>query len=227
MGPLVLKAYAGVWEYFGGLGAFRYGVCYLPFPIGRTVFSGLPAGLAQCLYRVLRAVSSVAIATSSVYQSLAGVVGDALLCKAPAQLKRAPVPVTWHAERDLRLCLPGRGRARARHRAGGDRTRWHRAASVLLLRGPVATATATYTRGLAVTTASAPPQLEVAVAVCAGAAELTARVIVGALVQGNLIARVRVAKDVAAAPAVVPPHEVVEVLLAGRVVTDFGFRIGL
>lgn len=73
----------------------------------------------------------------------------------------------------------------------------------------------------------APPHLVVAVAVGAGPARLAARIVVGALVQGHLVTGVRVAEDVAAAPAMVPSHKIVEVLLAGWVVTDFRFNIGL
>lgn len=72
-----------------------------------------------------------------------------------------------------------------------------------------------------------PPDLEIAVAVLAAAAQMAARIVVCALVERNLAARVDVAKDIAAPPAVVPPHEVVEVLLAQRVVADFALLVGL
>lgn len=61
----------------------------------------------------------------------------------------------------------------------------------------------------------------------AAAAQLAAGVVVCALVQGYLERGVRVAKDVAAAPAVVASHKVVEVLFAGGVIADVGLVVGL
>lgn len=61
----------------------------------------------------------------------------------------------------------------------------------------------------------------------AAAAQLAAGVVVCALVQGHLVRGVRVAKDVAAAPAVVASHKVVEVFFAGGVIADVGLVVGL
>jgi hypothetical protein len=47
------------------------------------------------------------------------------------------------------------------------------------------------------------------------------------LVQRQRIARVPVAEDVATFAAVVATHKVAEVALAGRVIADGGFSIGL
>lgn len=58
-------------------------------------------------------------------------------------------------------------------------------------------------------------------------AGLAARVVVGALVERHLVVGVRVAEDVATAPAVVAAHKIVEEPLAGRFVAAVGFEIGL
>lgn len=50
---------------------------------------------------------------------------------------------------------------------------------------------------------------------------------VGALVKRNRVPRVPVAKDVAASATVVPSNDVVEVVLARRVIADGGLGIGL
>ncbi len=75
--------------------------------------------------------------------------------------------------------------------------------------------------------AAAAPLLEPVVAVGAGAHGHAARVVVGLVVERHGVGRVGVAKDVAAAPAVVAAREVVEGAPAGRVVADGGFVVGL
>lgn len=61
----------------------------------------------------------------------------------------------------------------------------------------------------------------------AGADGCAARIEVCALVEGHKLHRVRIAKDVATAAAVVPANKVVEVLFAAWVVANFGFYVGL
>lgn len=141
--------------------------------------------------------------------------------RAWGHLEGAPVPVAGHAECDLGLALAGGRGAGAGHGARRDGARGHRLAA--LLGRPLARRA----RARGAGAVAAAPHLEVAVAVRAGAAQLAAGVVVCALVQGHLVRRVRVAKDVAAAPAVVASHEIVEVFFAGGVIADVGLVIGL
>lgn len=138
----------------------------------------------------------------------------------------APVPIARHTDGDLGLRLARRCWASARygarcHGARGDR---RGAAAVVVGRGCVA-AGAARCRGNALS--SAGPVLKLAEAVVAYAGESAAWVVVSALIKRGLLGRMRVAEDVAAAAAVVAADEVVEILLARRVVADLGFRIGL
>lgn len=139
-------------------------------------------------------------------------------------LEGAPVPVAGHADGHLGLALARRaGAAVGGARGRGARGDGPAALDGLLPLPPLQAGGGG--RGLAAV--AAPPDLEVAVAVLARAAGLAARVVVGALVEGHLVARVRVAEDVAATPAVVAAHEVVEEALAGRVVAAVGFEVSL
>ena len=71
------------------------------------------------------------------------------------------------------------------------------------------------------------PDLELLEAVVAGARRRCAGVEVGILVKRDNSVGVRVAEDVATSAAVMASGEIVEVALAGWVVTDGGLRIGL
>lgn len=61
----------------------------------------------------------------------------------------------------------------------------------------------------------------------AGADGVAARIKVCALVERHELHRMRIAKDVATSPAVVPSDKVVEVFLAGWVIADIRFSVGL
>lgn len=141
-----------------------------------------------------------------------------------ANLEGAPVPITGHTEGYLGLRLARRSRACSRHGARRDGARRHRLGSAmgLLLWCPVA---ACHARGGRV--ASASPSHELEEAVVAGADGVASRVEVCALIERHELHRVRVAKDVATAPAVVPSDKVIEILFAGWVVADIGFSVGL
>lgn len=141
-----------------------------------------------------------------------------------ANLESAPVPITRHTEGHLRLRLARRSRACPSHGTRRDGARRHRLGSAmgLLLRCPAA---ACHAGGGRVAPAS--PRHELEEAVVAGAGGVATRVEVCALVERHELHRVRVAKDVATAPAVVPSDKVVEVLFAGWVVADIGFSVGL
>ena len=147
-------------------------------------------------------------------------------------LESAPVPVAGHADRHLGLALARGARAAVRrarrHGAARDRPAVQGGGRLLLLL-PLLPLLPQPPQGAAGEQAAvaAAPDLEVAVAVLARPAELAARVVVGALVEGDLEVGVRVAEDVAAAPAVVAAHEVVEEPLAGRVVAYVGLEVGL
>lgn len=147
----------------------------------------------------------------------------------------APIPITRHTEGHLWLRLAGRGRARPGHGTRGrDGARRHGLGTavglvlvlllVLLLRRAAA-AIAHHARCGRVT--PTPPRDELEEAVVAGADGVAARIEVCALVEGHELHRVRIAKDVAAAAAVVSSDKVVEVLFAGWVITDVGFSVGL
>lgn len=136
-------------------------------------------------------------------------------------LECAPIPIAGHADGHLRLRLARRGRARAGHGAGGDGAGWHGLRAAMGLKR----ATGPYTRRGRV--APAPPGLKLEEAVVASADGVAARVEVCALIEGHELHRVRVAKDVAAAAAVVPSDKIVEVLFAGWVIADFRVYIGL
>lgn len=71
------------------------------------------------------------------------------------------------------------------------------------------------------------PRLKLLEAVVAGARGKGTRVEVCVLVQRQRIAGVPVAEDVATFAAVVATDKVAEVALAGRVIADGGFSIGL
>jgi hypothetical protein len=64
-------------------------------------------------------------------------------------------------------------------------------------------------------------------AVVAGARRGSPWVEVGVLIQRNLKARVRIAEDIATSAAVVTSREVIKGSLAGRVVANGGFWVGL
>lgn len=140
------------------------------------------------------------------------------------RLEGAPVPIAGHTDRHLGLALArcagaAVGRA-SRHGASG-----HRPAAPYGVLLPLLLLLAGGAGGVAVV--ATPPDLEVAVAVLTRPAGLAARVIVGALVERHLVAGVRIAEDVAAAPTVVATHEVVEEPFAGGVVATIGFIVGL
>lgn len=141
-----------------------------------------------------------------------------------ANLKSAPVPITGHTEGYLRLRLARRSRACPRHGTRGDGARRHRLCSAmgLLLRCPVA---ACHAGGGRVAPAS--PRHELEEAMVAGTSRVATRVEICALVERHELHRVRVTKDVATAPAVVPSDKVVEVLFASWVIADIGFSVGL
>lgn len=118
--------------------------------------------------------------------------------------KGAPVPVAGHASRNIRAlgqieswawwCRHGCGRR------GILDIRRGRA------RGPAVVACV--------------PSLELIETVAACARRCSARVVVGVLIERNLVARVLVAEDVATAAAVVATDEVVESAFAFEVVAD-------
>lgn len=64
------------------------------------------------------------------------------------------------------------------------------------------------------------PGLELIKTVCASARGLSTGVVVGVLVERNLVARVRVAEDITATAAMVTTNKVIEGALAFEVVTD-------
>lgn len=133
-------------------------------------------------------------------------------CYKRQALERAPVPVPRHTLRRVRrLHGPGDGGGRSDYGTCRCRYGTRRVGSVAgrLAVGPAA------------------PCLEFGVTVGATPAGRAAGVVVCVFVEGDLVGRVPVAEDVATAPAVVPPYEVVEVLLAGRLVAYRGVRIGL
>ncbi len=74
---------------------------------------------------------------------------------------------------------------------------------------------------------TAAPLLELREAVLARPARGATRVEVCLLVEGHFEVAVRVAEDIATLSAVVPSREIVEVPLAGGVVTDVGLLVGL
>lgn len=121
-----------------------------------------------------------------------------------ACLKGAPVPVARHAGGDIRAL--GQVESRARRCCHGCRRRC--ALDIRRCRA----------RGLAVV--ARVPGLELVKAVAARPRECSTRVEIGILVERGLVARVRVAEDVAAAATVVTTDEVVEGALAFEIVAD-------
>ncbi len=77
------------------------------------------------------------------------------------------------------------------------------------------------------TIGAAAPLLELGEAVLARPTWDAPGVVVGFLVERDLVAAVGVAEDVATLPAVVPARKVAEVPLAGGVVADSGFLVRL
>jgi hypothetical protein len=137
--------------------------------------------------------------------------------------KRTPIPIPRHTNRNLhappRRRLPPAPAPNSRSRRARQR--------LVLPRRQRRPARRRIVPAVGAAAAAALPLLELREAVRAGARRRAARVVVGVLVEGHRVRRVRVAEDVAAAPAVVPPREVAELAPAGGVVADCGFVVGL
>lgn len=130
--------------------------------------------------------------------------------------KCAPIPISgytqgsiWHFRRTV---LPAGGR-------GGDN--W--------AGGCRRTAVTVLSRRIArrLTVGATAPGLEFGVAMGTRSARCPSWVVVCVLVEGNLIRRVPVAEDIAAASTMVAADEVAKVTLACRLVADSGFLVGL
>lgn len=132
-------------------------------------------------------------------------------CKLSRPSEGAPVPVPRHAQRNVGYALP-QGRARQRgDGSGGRRAIRRRVTTVVVGRS-------SRRGGAGPAVRAAAPLLELDVAVGAGAAVESARVILGLLVEGDLVSAVGVAEDVAAPAAVVAAGEVAKGAAAGRVI---------